>query len=359
MRKSWEKDSRINAKGVTFWETIGIFIGMCAFNGFHMWIFTAIQLRWPDISTNAGIYINLLGGYVLFVALVMTLFTAFMRHYSLGRPMQRIGDAARQIAQGDFSARVASMRKDGKKDHVEILIDDFNKMAEELGSIESMKNDFISNVSHEIKTPLAVIQNYGAALQKDALSPEQRKEYSATIVSASQKLSTLVTNILKLNKLENQEIVPTATFLDLGEQLRQCALSFEDLWDKKDILFTADIQDGVIVNCDESMLEIVWNNLLSNAIKFTNPGGEITVTMKEEDGFAITTVSDSGCGMNETTGRHIFDKFYQGDTSHSQEGNGLGLALVKRVIDLSEGSIKVDSRIGEGTTFTVRLKTEV
>lgn len=351
------KDNRVNAKGTTFWETLAIFIVMMAFSGFHMWIYTSVQLRWPDSSTNTLQYVSFLGGYVLLAALAMTVFTGFMRYYSTGRPMQRIGDAARQIAQGDFTVRVAPLRKDGKKDYVEVMIDDFNSMAEELGSIESMKNDFIANVSHEIKTPLAIIQNYGSALQNDAISLEDRKEYAATVVSDSRRLSTLVTNILKLNKLEHQGIVASPTPFDLAEQLRQCVLRFEELWEAKDIDFSADIEDSILVNADEAMLEIVWNNLMSNAIKFTDQSGSIMVSLKKDGNSAVATVTDSGCGMNEFTGKHIFDKFYQGDTSHSQEGNGLGLALVKRVIDLSDGVIAVDSRIGKGTTFTVRLLT--
>lgn len=353
----WEKDSRVNAKDVTFRETIVIFIAMMAFNGFHMWIYTAISAIWPDTSQNVTQYVLIMGGYVLIIAAAMTLFTALMRQYSMGRPMQRIGSAARRIAQGDFSVRVAPIRKNGKKDYIEVMIEDFNTMAEELGSIESLKDDFISNVSHEIKTPLSIIQNYTAALEDERLSLEQQKEYRATIIHATQKLSMLVTNILKMNKLENQEILPVSQPYDVSEQLRQSALAFVDIWEQKDIVFDADIEDDITVNADESMLDIVWNNLLSNAIKFTENGGNVKVTLKRKDGSALISVKDSGCGMSEETCKRIFDKFYQGDTSHSKEGNGLGMALAKRVVDLCGGTITVDSALGKGTTFTVRLKT--
>lgn len=352
------KDKRIDAQALTVFETFGIFIAMMAFSGFHMWIYMAVEAKWPDTSESAMPYILTMGAYVLLVALIMSIFTAVMRQYSLGRPMQRVSEAARHIAQGDFSIRLTPLRKDGKKDYIEVMFEDFNKMAEELGSIESLKDDFISNVSHEIKTPLSVIQNYTASLDDDSLTPEQRKEYHATIISATNKLSALVTNILKLNKLDNQEIILKTKPYDLSEQVRQCSLAFEDLWERKNISFSADIEDDVIINCDDSMLEIVWNNLMSNAVKFTEPGGNIAVKLKIEDGGALVYVTDTGCGMSADTGQHIFDKFYQGDTSRLQEGNGLGLALVKRVIDLSEGDITVHSRPGEGTTFRVRLKTE-
>lgn len=352
------KDTRINAKSMTFFETLGIFIAMMAFSGFHMWIYTAVGEKWPDTGEYTIYYINSMGGYVLFVALAMTVFTAVMRKYSLGRPMQRVSEAARKIAGGDFSIRLEPLRKDGKKDYIEIMFDDFNKMAEELGSIEALKDDFISNVSHEIKTPLAVIQNYTAALDDTSLTSEQRKEYHATIISATGRLSDLVTNILKLNRLDNQEIVMKRKPYDLSEQVRQCSLAFEDVWERKEITFEADIEDDVIVHCDASMLEIVWNNLMSNAIKFTEPGGKVAFRLRRENEEAVVSVTDTGCGMSAETGAHIFDKFYQGDTSRAQEGNGLGLALVKRVVALSDGDITVGSQIGEGSTFTVRLKTQ-
>jgi signal transduction histidine kinase len=235
------------------------------------------------------------------------------------------------------------------------MFDDFNTMAQELESIEILKNDFIANVSHEIKTPLSIIQNYAEALQDENLKADERREYIKTIVTSSQKLSDLVSNILKLNKLENQKIVPEASSYDLGEQLRRCVLAFEDLWDQKNINVTADLDD-IIVCYDESMLEMVWNNLIANAIKFTAPGGSITVTLKKLAGFAVVRVIDSGCGMDAETQKHIFDKFYQGDLSHSQGGNGLGLALAKKALDISGAKISVTSKTREGSTFTVRLK---
>jgi len=235
------------------------------------------------------------------------------------------------------------------------MFEDFNTMAQELQSIETLKNDFIANVSHEIKTPLAIIQSYAAALQNNTLNNNERDEYIKTINDASQKLSTLVSNILKLNKLENQEILSEAHSFDLSEQLRRCALSYEELWESKNINFNSELEE-ISVCYDETMLEIVWNNLLSNAIKFTNPGGSIFLKLKSSDGHALISINDTGCGMDEETQKHIFDKFYQGGSSRSQEGNGLGLALVKRTIILLAGTIKVESSPGKGSTFIVSLK---
>jgi signal transduction histidine kinase len=249
---------------------------------------------------------------------------------------------------------------DGRE--IPLTVKEFNVLfrAEELESIETLKSDFISNVSHKIKTPLSVIQGYAMALQNDALPAGERKEYTATIVEASRKLSDLVSNILKLNKLENQEIIPESRPYDLSEQLRRCAVTFEEIWEHKNISFDADL-DETSVCYNEDMLEMVWNNLLSNAIKFTGAGGRISLTLKARDGFAKgmyvqVTVQDSGCGMDEETKKHIFDKFYQVDTSHSREGNGLGLALAKKVIEMQGASIAVESAPGRGSTFTVYLK---
>ena len=349
-----KNDSRINVGYVTVKEYLLIFFTITAFNGFHMWLFQVFYGR-GLLESNLLFVINFLMLYVLIIAALLTGQIAFIRHISWSRPMRKLGDAARKIAQGDFSIRLTPFRKDGKKDYVEVMFDDFNTMAQELQNVEVLQNDFIANVSHEIKTPLAVIQSYATALQNDTLSSEERNEYSKTIVEASQKLSLLVSNILKLNKLENQGILPVAHPFDLGEQIRRCAVTFEDLWVRKNIVFEADF-DEVTVSYDENMLEIVWNNLLSNALKFTNPGGSISVNLKAINGYAQVSVSDTGFGMDEDTQKRVFDKFYQGDNSHSQEGNGLGLALAKRTIELLGGTITVKSQPEQGATFTVCLK---
>jgi signal transduction histidine kinase len=349
-----KKDSRINVGYVSIKVYFLLFLVVAAVNGFHMWIFMAFVDR-GMVETHIQLVINVLMGYVLGTSALLMCLLAVIRHVSGDRSLRHLSEAARKIAQGDFSVHIAPIRKDGKKDITELMLDDFNTMAEELASIEMLKNDFIANVSHEIKTPLSVIQSYAMALQNETLKPEERHEYIKTIVASSQKLSALVSNILKLNKLENQEIAPASTRYDLGEQLRRSALAFEDLWERKNITLDADL-DEVTVCYDESILEIVWDNLISNAVKFTAPGGSISLTLKKVADFAVVRISDSGCGMDEETQKHIFDKFYQGDSSHSQEGNGLGLALVKKAADITGAKMTVESRAGEGTSVTVRLK---
>ena len=349
-----EKDPRINIGNSSIKEYLLLFLVLAAFNGFHMWLYQEFLDR-GFLETNIQFVINFLIGYIALATAGITGLVAFVRHTSWSRPMRKLSDAARKIAHGDFSVRIAPLRKDGKKDYVEVMFDDFNTMAEELSSIETLRNDFVANVSHELKTPLSVIQLYTTALQNDTLKTEERLEYTQTILDATKKLSVLVTNILKLNKLENQEIITEARSFDLSEQLRRCALVFVDLLERKNIRFEEDL-DEIRVCYDESMLEIVWNNLLSNAVKFTNSGGSISMKLKAINGCARVSVSDTGCGMDEETQKHMFDKFYQGDSSRTQEGNGLGLALIRKTLDLLGGTITVDSKPGLGSTFTVCLK---
>ncbi|GHV68137.1 two component sensor kinase [Spirochaetia bacterium] len=346
-----KKDERITVNR-HFKDSIVIFCALVVVNGLHSAIMTTIQ---DNANISIQFLINAMIGWLVFSALVLTVLFDLYRHYYLDRPMRRMSVAAKKVAAGDFAVRIAPLRKDGKKDVVEVMFDDFNTMAEELAGTEMLKNDFIADVSHEIKTPLAIIQNYVAVLQTESIPAEERKEYIQSIMEATRRLSALTSNILKLNKLEHQQIIPQAAPYDLSEQLRRCALAFEELWERKNITCNADL-DELTVCYDADMLEMVWNNLISNAVKFTAPGGSITITLKKMLGFAVVRISDSGCGMDEKTRTHIFEKFYQGDTSHTQEGNGLGLALVKKAIDISDAKISVISKAGEGSTFTVRLK---
>ena len=232
----------------------------------------------------------------------------------------------------------------------------FNKMAEELGSVETLRTDFIANVSHEMKTHLAVMQNYGTLLQVPNLSEEKRIEYAKGVTDGSHRMADMMTNILKLNRLENQQIYPEVSEFDLGEQLCECLLQYENVWEKANIEIETDIAEDVKVKADAELLGHVWNNLFSNAFKFTPSGGTVTVSLTATDHYAIVKVTDTGRGMTPEVGACIFERFYQGDTSHSVQGNGLGLALVKRVIDIMKGEIGVESAVGKGSTFTVRIR---
>lgn len=329
--------------------------GLLLASGVHTGLIVLMNtLRW-------GKLVQLIVTIVYWVAVAagLTLFSMQIIKNTYEQPLRQIAGAARQVAGGDFSVYISPVHSPDKQDYIDDMILNFNKMVAELGSIETLKTDFFSNVSHEIKTPLAVIQNCTDLLKAPALSPKDRAEYVDTIARSSRRLNGLITNILRLNKLEKQNIQPSPEPYDLCQQLAECALLFEERWEEKGIEFEADIEDQAVITADEDLLELVWNNLLSNAIKFTEPGGTVTLRQTSGADGVTVTVTDTGCGMDETTLAHIFDKFYQGDTSHSTEGNGLGLALALRVLRMVGGDISVASKPGEGSTFTVKLPAAV
>ncbi|MBR7137073.1 MAG: HAMP domain-containing histidine kinase [Clostridia bacterium] len=324
-----------------------------------MTLFLQILMRTTDIvltEENLGIAAKLTFVNVLFLSLICTVIDALRRKLTIQRPVQKIIAAAEKIMQGDFSVRIAPIQRTDYEDTFNQIIDCFNKMAQELSATETLRTDFIANVSHELKTPLAVMQNYGTLLQTPGLSDEKRLEYAKAITDASRRLADLVSNILKLSKLENQQVALSTKPYDLGEQLCECLLGFEELWEKKELEIETELADNVIVTADVEMMALVWNNLFSNAIKFTAAGGKVSLRLTTDGSYAVVRISDTGCGISAEVGKHMFDKFYQGDSSRATQGNGLGLALVKRIIDLTESEISVESEVGVGTTFTVRMR---
>ena len=294
-------------------------------------------------------------GNVVLITLIFGTIDYVRRKMMVDRPVKVITEATEKIMQGDFSIRVAPMRGAGMEGFNQIGMA-INAMAKELSGTETLRTDFIANVSHELKTPLAVMGNYATMLQRPGITEEEKNDYAKAISEAARRLAQLITNILKLNKLENQQIFPQPKEFDLGEQLCESLLMFEDAWEAKNLEIETDIEDDVRIQSDPELLSLVWNNLISNAVKFTPDGGTIGLSLKTEGSSVIVQVRDTGCGMKPETGIHIFEKFYQGDTSHATQGNGLGLALVKRVVDILSGEIGVQSIYGQGSTFTVKFK---
>ena len=285
-------------------------IVLLVMSGIHTGLLTLMsELGWND---TIQIILPIL--YWSIIAAGLTIFTRWRIQKTYDVPVQRLAEAAQQV-----------------------------------------KTDFFANVSHEFKTPLAGIQNNAMLLQRKNISEEERQECADAIVESTRRLSDLISNMLKLNKLEKQTIVPKAEPYDLCEQLCECVIQFDDLMEKKDIEFEADLEDQAVIAADQDLMELVWNNLLSNAVKFTPTGGSIVLRQHTDaDGIKVS-VSDTGCGMDENTQKKIFEKFYQGDTSHATEGNGLGLALVLRVLHLLDCQISVQSELGKGSVFTVHI----
>lgn len=332
--------------------------------GFIIFFFTILLTSTSSIvvfymisATTDSVFLISLAvlGIIVACTLFCTMADIIRRKYMVEKPVNKILYATERIAMGDFSIKLELEHDYNKYDEYDLIFDNINTMAAELSRNELLKNDFISNVSHEIKTPLAVMQNYAKALQLNNIDDKKRKEYLKGLILQSNKISNLISNILKLNKLDNQEIVPEIMEFDLGELVRTCTLGFEQLMEDKSLELACDIDDIDIVS-SRDLLEIVINNLISNAIKFTERGGKICISLKAENDSAVIKVKDTGCGISQEIGEHIFDKFYQGDTSRANEGNGLGLAIVKRVIDLIGGEIAVESSINVGSTFIIKLK---
>lgn len=335
-----------------FFLTIG-FVVSCCMMLFLNTLADSMGLTFTATNIASAARITFIN--VLLLTVIFATIDYIRRKNNVDRPVKVITDTTEKIMQGDFTARIPNMHGAGMEGFNQIGAA-VNAMAQELSGIETLRADFIANVSHEMKTPLAVMNNYGTLLQTPDLSEEKRLEYAKGVTDASRRLSEMMTNILKLNRLENQQIFPESTEFDLGEQLCECLLQFENVWEKRNIEIETDIAEDIKVEADAELLSLVWNNLLSNAFKFTEEGGTVSLSLTATEHHAIVKVCDTGCGMTAEVGAHIFEKFYQGDTSRSAQGNGLGLALVKRVIDIMQGEIGVESAVGVGTVFTVRIR---
>jgi len=276
----------------------------------------------------------------------------FSRHFL--QPIYTLVDAMNEIRKGNYHVRVKGGPPEGE---VNLLIQNFNEMASELQGVEILKSDFINFFSHEFKTPIISIQGFAKQLQNEELDHEKREEYREIIIRESERLVKLSTNTLLLTKLESQKIVTEKTTFDLGEQLRHSILLLQKEWEDKQLELDLDLDDLLIFN-NEEMLSQVWINLLNNAIAYSHVGGTLKVSCKKAGEEIKVKIQDTGVGMSDEVSSRIFEKFYQADASRSTQGNGLGLSIVKRIIDLCQGRIRVKSQLGKGSVFLIYLPLE-
>lgn len=267
------------------------------------------------------------------------------------KPLNELIEATREVAKGNFETEIAELDKDNE---IAELVRSFNYMTKELKGIGMFHRDFINNFSHEFKTPITSIRGFAKQLQNIDTTDEQRREYTDIIVSEAERLANMSSNILLLTKLENQEIITGKENFFLDEQIRNCILMLQTQWEEKCINFELDL-DSIEYFGNEEMLSYVWINIISNAIKFSEPNSSIRIRCIEDMSDVKVNIRDEGIGMDDKTRIHIFEKFYQGDSSRKSEGNGLGLSLVKRIVELCSGRISVKSQIGKGSEFIVRL----
>ena len=327
---------------LTVFVTLEMLVCVLIAYGVDLLLNRILELNW-----EVPLAIELIGACLL----VGILLTSQLSKYFFD-PIKKLRGAMDKVADGDFTVR---LEENSTSKEVMEIYTGFNLMAHELSSTEILQTDFVSNVSHEFKTPISAIEGYSTLLQDgENLSPEQR-EYIDKILFNTQRLSSLLGSILLLSKLENQQIPTNQTEFRLDEQIRQSVVALESAWVAKDIELDVELERVSYLG-NEPMMRHVWDNLISNAVKFSPDGGKVTLRLARQQKRLIFTVEDQGPGLSPEAEKHLFDKFYQADTSHKQEGNGLGLALAKRILSIEKGHILAENITGGGCRFTVTLQ---
>jgi len=341
------KDIQLN-RGLSRWYTLQTFI-MLGISGFTTIVMDMLSKYLRD--TKEFDPLRLLG-YLGVLIVILGVFMLF-QYSATKRHLEKIYNSIEMLAHGHYGHKL----KVGKYTVFRSLALDINRLSEELEKVHMLRTDFVNSYSHEFKTPIASISGFAQILLEKGndLTDEERKEYLKIIVQESERLSKLSSDTILLSQLESQKILADTAPYSLDEQLRRCVIMLSNQWGEKNINLVGDI-DEVTYNGDEDMMQHLWLNLLNNAIKFTPEGGTITVSLKQENEKIIASIADTGEGMSEEMVQRIFDKYYQGSSSKSGNGLGLGLSIVYRIIILCRARIKVDSKLGEGTTFIVELK---
>ncbi len=321
-----------------------IISALCSFM-FMTWFVTDF-FGVKDTYVAAGY--ELLGSLVILILILVPSNTVVYRRRA--KEVRTLSQAINRVVEGDYSTRIPT----DKKNAIGSVYASFNKMCSELESVQILRNDFINNYSHEFKTPIASINGFASLLLEKELPKEEQQQYLEIIIDESARLSKLATNTILLSKLSSQQIVTDVEEYDLSEQLRQCAIILSKKWLEKKIEFNGDFSKIMFMG-NREMMQHLWLNLLDNAIKYTPVGGEISVTSVLEKNCAVVSFSDTGEGIGEQSLEYLFNPYFQGDTSHSNQGLGLGLSIVKRIVELCNGTITVQSELSVGSTFTVML----
>ena len=337
-----------------------IFVVIVSITLFYILVNNSINLMLPNIDINNPNDIVELFGIIrrsVFISIVnVILLSGIIMKVVAGKmlkPIKQLREATKKVAEGDFSVELESERED----EIGELTHDFNKMVKGLSSIECLQKDFINNVSHEFKTPISSIQGFAKLLEDENLTDEERREYVSIITEESDRLLNISTNILKLSKLQNQDRLVNKEEIDISEQIRKVISVLEPKWKEKDLKFNISLQD-IIYYGDADLTFQVWMNLIDNAIKFSNDSSHIDVRVKKEKDYIRVEIKDYGIGMDESEKDKIFERFYQIDKSHSEKGSGLGLSIVKRIIELSNGKIEFETIKNKGTKVIVELPVE-
>lgn len=318
--------------------------------------FSMLFLAWLDqnVIQFQSLYISTefqFIGTLICACIVLTIaFAVVFRRRK--RELVTLTEHIQRVAQGDFTTRIPY----APKESLATVYSDFNKMIAELESVQILRNDFINNFSHEFKTPIASIQGFASLLLEKELSPEEERKYLEIIREESERLSRLTSNTILLSKLSSQEIIAKRETYDLGEQLRQCSIILSPQWLEKDLEFTGDFPEVSFCG-NKELMQHMWLNVIGNAVKYTPPGGEVSVSLKQNEDSVEVRVIDSGKGMDEETLKHLFEPYFQGERSHSNQGLGLGLAIVKQILEHCNGQIQVKSKLNEGSEFVIRIPT--
>lgn len=305
----------------------------------------------PNISNNTIRFFRSMIGLVLVICVAMGSMLIAIASRMIVKPIKKLTEAAKEVSKGNFDVKIETK----SRDEIGQLTDTFNIMTRELKNIEYLRKDFISSVSHEFRTPMTSIQGFAKLLKDRTLSREQSDEYADIIISETGRLENLSSNLLKLSSLENKSIHENYRSFSLDEQIRRAILLMENKWSEKDIELDLDL-DKVTFKGDEELMYQVWINLISNAIKFSGSGGELKIDLKESDGRIKISIGDKGIGIADEDKDRVFERFYKADKSRTKEGSGLGLPIVKKIVELHGGRVYFESELGKGTTFFIELK---